>query len=457
MSGEVSQSSSSSEPPQKKRCVAIRTVQNWISSCDRELNTALWLKYEKYDRDHVASINCSICTTFDEKIRGSRNYNDAFIVGSTNLHTSSFRDHAKTDMHQQAMILFRKSQGSQVTEYSPIAKALYNTTTLDAGAKQILKKFEIAYLICKENLSFVKMAPICELEERHSVNLGAGYKNDQACASFVSFIAQEQRELLVNVLSKARFFTIQVDGSTDCANVEEEVFLVLYFNPHGKDGKVHVQDKFLTVRQPNSCNAAGLFECFTRALGHVGIADWEHKLIGVGCDGASVNLGARGLKGYVQESVPWVVFFWCLAHRLELALKDALKDSLFSSIDEMLLRVYYLYHKSPKKCRELDDVVESLKLCFEPSEMPITGNRPIRACGTRFVTHKVAALNRFIDRYGAFLNHLANMTEDPTVKSADKQKLKGYMLKWRDSKMILGCALFYDLLKPAATLCRILQ
>ncbi len=72
MSGEVSQSSCSSEPPQKKRCVAIRTVQNWISSCDRELGTALWLKYEKYDRDHVASINCSICTTFDEKIRGSR-------------------------------------------------------------------------------------------------------------------------------------------------------------------------------------------------------------------------------------------------------------------------------------------------------------------------------------------------------------------------------------------------
>ncbi len=79
-----------SEPPQKKRCVAIRTVQKWITSCDRELGTALWLKYEKYDRDHVASINCSICTTFDEKIRGSRNYNDAFIIGSTNLLTSSF-------------------------------------------------------------------------------------------------------------------------------------------------------------------------------------------------------------------------------------------------------------------------------------------------------------------------------------------------------------------------------
>ena len=33
-------------------------------------------------------------------------------------------------------------------------------------------------------------------------------------------------------------------------------------------------------------------------------------------------------------------------------MKDALKDTLFSSVDEMLLRVY-LYEKSPKKCREL--------------------------------------------------------------------------------------------------------
>ncbi len=49
-------------------------------------------------------------------------------------------------------------------------------------------------------------------------------------------------------------------------------------------------------------------------------------------------------------------------------------DSLFSSIDEMLLRVNY-----PKSV----------------------------------TTHKVAA-----DRYSAFV---ANMTEDPTVKSADKQ------------------------------------
>ena len=30
-------------------------------------------------------------------------------------------------------------------------------------------------------------------------------------------------------------------------------------------------------------------------------------------------------------------------------------------------------------------------------------------------------------------------------------------MKWRDSKMVIGCALFHDILKPAAILCKVLQ
>ena len=52
---------------------------------------------------------------------------------------------------------------------------------------------------------------------------------------------------------------------------------------------------------------------------------------------------------------------WCLAHRLELAIKDALTGTFFDSLDEMLLRLYYLYQKSPKKCRELERVITDLK------------------------------------------------------------------------------------------------
>ena len=55
------------------------------------------------------------------------------------------------------------------------------------------------------------------------------------------------------------------------------------------------------------------------------------------------------------------------------------------------------------------------------------------------------------------MNHLTMLTEDLTTKAADKQKLKGYILKWRDGKILMGCAIFLDILKPAAVLCKVLQ
>ena len=248
------------------------------------------------------------------------------------------------------------------------------------------------------------MASLCQLEEKHGVGLGTGYKNDKACANFVRYIAEDQKVQLVNALSKAKFFSIQMDGSTDSANIEEEVFLVIYLDTHSKDGRIIVCDKFLAIRRPSRSNAEGLFECFKRALAHAGISDsdWQSKLIGFGCDGTNVNLAANGLRGYMERSVPWVISFWCLAHRLELSLKDALtSSSLYTTIDEMLMRTYYLHEKSPKKRHELDDVVASLRQCLEEDEMPAArtrGNRPLRACGTRFVSHKVSAISRFIER-----------------------------------------------------------
>ena len=63
------------------------------------------------------------------------------------------------------------------------------------------------------------MKPICKLEERHGVNLGEGYKNIQACATFIEYIATERHNILVEVLSRAKFFSIQANGSTDSDNI----------------------------------------------------------------------------------------------------------------------------------------------------------------------------------------------------------------------------------------------
>jgi len=107
-------------------------------------------------------------------------------------------------------------------------------------------------------------------------------------------------------------------------------------------------------------------------------------LIGVATDGASSNVVANGLRGLVQEKLPWIVWVWCLA---QLAISDTLSGtSCFKLLDDMLLRLYYLYQKSPKKCRELTNIVSDLKEVFVIDDQG--GSRPIRACGTWWVYHK---------------------------------------------------------------------
>ena len=64
----------------------------------------------------------------------------------------------------------------------------------DTATARIKRKFDIAYLIAKENMAFAKMGPLCALDERRGVDLGQGYKTKLACASFVDYIAQEQQK-----------------------------------------------------------------------------------------------------------------------------------------------------------------------------------------------------------------------------------------------------------------------
>ncbi len=120
----------------------------------------------------------------------------------------------------------------------------------------------------------------------------------------------------------------------------------------------------------------------------------------------------------------------------------------------MLLRLYYLYKKSPKKTRELSVIVEELKEVFE---LPESGNIPIRSEGSRWITHKRRALQRVLDRYGAYLSHLNVLAEDNSIQAEDRARIKGYCRKWSEYNILVGCALYAEVLKPPSILSLALQ
>ena len=166
-------------------------------------------------------------------------------------------------------------------------------------------------------------------------------------------------------------------------------------------------------------------------------------LIGAGTDGASVNVGAHGgMKGKLQSDLPWLFWSWCFAHRLEL------------DINEMLLRLYYLYQNSPKKSQELASIVSDLKEVFS---LPKGGALPVRCQGTRWITHKRKALQRVIDRFGAYIAHLTTLSQDSSVKAVDRARIQGYLKQWSRTRMLIGSAMYIEILKAPSMLSLTLQ
>ena len=67
------------------------------------------------------------------------------------------------------------------------------------------------------------------------------------------------------------------------------------------------------------------------------------------------------MRAIMSQEMMSIVFMWYLAHRLESALKSALKDDFFESVNKILLNLHLLYYKSQQKLRELKEVHDLLK------------------------------------------------------------------------------------------------
>ena len=129
----------------KRPKVRIRTVEKWIQEYNKSLNTSLWLKFKKLDRDHMLFLHCAVCVQFRDKLVSMRNFRPAFTEGTHNIKTSSFKDHAVTDMDGHAMILLKNQLLSTPTEYAPIAKAMASSTMDKATTECMKSKFDVAY------------------------------------------------------------------------------------------------------------------------------------------------------------------------------------------------------------------------------------------------------------------------------------------------------------------------
>ncbi len=176
MKRDLSSSAESSTPEVKKRKVTYATYQKWKSDLDRECQTVSWLDCDSKivaGKRIVSKLRCTACSKFKARIASRRNYSDRWIVGAELVRTSNLRDHARADQHTHAMNLLKKEQaeasGSGCSSYAPIARALSKLPNEEM--EQLRRKFDIAYFVALEKLSFRKYPRLCELEAHHGVTI----------------------------------------------------------------------------------------------------------------------------------------------------------------------------------------------------------------------------------------------------------------------------------------------
>ena len=162
------------------------------------------------------------------------------------------------------------------------------------------------------------------------------------------------------------------DGSIDASDVEKEAVFVRFLDKIPlNSNKVKVFHNFVGLADLDTGKAAGVVTTIENSFRDVHAYDeFTEKIVAFGADGANVNQGEEeGAIAILRRTFgSWIAFIWCVPHRLELVLKDALRGTSFDDMDGLLLHIYYLYEKSPQKLRELQEIHGKCKDIFEFDE-----------------------------------------------------------------------------------------
>ena len=224
--------------------------------------------------------------------------------------------------------------------------------------------FRTAYYVAKEEIAFAKFPGLCKLQIANGIDLSNTYMNDHPCRNFIGAMAHVHREDVTSQIGNSRFLSVLSDGSTDKSIIEQEHVYVRFLS-NGKP-----QTKMVKIVDVKHAHATGILNAIDEAVEEVGITQeiWLKKVVCANFDGASVMMGKiNGVAGKLDRRIPYIVILHCVAHKLELAVLDAVKQVPYlKEFDDIVKAIFKMYHRSPKKkerakLKEIGEIVKVKK------------------------------------------------------------------------------------------------
>lgn len=150
------------------------------------------------------------------------------------------------------------------------------------------------------------------------------------------------------------------DGSTDASTKEQENVCVRYLQPTG-----HPLTILASIEELEHSHADGVLKGIFDVLATVGLTRESLKpdqpgpsIVCCNFDGAAVMQGKKnGASGQLFKEYPHLIPVWCIAHKLQLAIIDAIKNvKTVNTLETTVKGIYKYYNGSPKRRREIKAV-----------------------------------------------------------------------------------------------------
>ena len=373
---------------------------------------------------------CKYCRQFakDKSLFGSKTGNNSFRL-------DGFKKHEKSDGHKTAKLAHNTSVSQPGT--APMEACLINMEK--ESVTHLVKLFHTVYYLVKAERPFRDFVGLCDLQERNGVNTGKSYKNDKQAATFTHFIAETVKEDFANKLRQARMFSVLSDSSTDVSITDEELIYVRYL----EDGRPVT--KFLSIQALAKSDAHGIVAAIDKAfLDETDMQpdEWRMKTVGMSTDGAAVMVGVRsGVVTRIKADVPHLLSVHCVAHRLELGIKDTINQVAYlKKVDGLLSSIYKFYSNSPLNWYNLKETGAAFN---------IKVLKPANVTGTRWIPHYERAAKAIKQNWPCLLAHLDSVSANGQSDDA-KAKATGLARLLRSFEFVYFFQFFLDVCKILA-------
>ncbi|XP_049450379.1 E3 SUMO-protein ligase KIAA1586-like [Epinephelus fuscoguttatus] len=204
-------------------------------------------------------------------------------------------------------------------------------------------------------------------------------------------------------------------------------------------------NRLIQIVTLDHARSQGILDAILKGLKVVGVQeeDLKLRLVGFGCDGASVMLGLNnGVAARLKHLCPSLVAIWCVAHRLELTALDCLKVlPQLRELNELLRVIHKHYTVSSKASRELEEISKAMEVSIL---------RPGNTEGTRWLPHTSHALEALMRNYKPLLVHFENHASDPNDREASaamKGRARLILKSLKQYRTLLFIHLMLDILQ----------